>query len=149
VNLELLEEKILDYLGQTSNPLVSVSKLCAHLQESEEFRALGESRLIEFLQGHERCRVMESPTSPGANALAESLGEQSLARGRYAILDNRVPTMDQVSDMIATQLESLKEALATALGQAREKGDQTTADQLLNALGRAEKIQQGLGRSAE
>jgi DNA-binding ferritin-like protein len=57
--------------------------------------------------------------------------------------------MDQVSDMIATQLESLKEALATALGQAREKGDQTTADQLLNALGRAEKIQQGLGRSAE
>jgi hypothetical protein len=149
VNLELLEEQVLDYLGQTTNPLVSVPTLCAHLQESEEFRILGETRLVEFLQKHERCRLMDSPISPGAVALAESLGEESLSRGPYAILDSRVPTMDQVSLMMAQQLETLKDALAKALGQARERDDQATADQLLNALSRTEKIQQGLSSAAE
>ena len=147
MNLEHLEEQILDYLGQTTNPLVTVSTLCAHLQENEEFRALGEKGVIEFLDGHERFRVLDAPMSPEATALAKTIGQRPLPRGPYAILDERVPTMDQVSAMMATQLETLKEALAKALGQARERDDRDTADQLLGALSRAEKIQPGLGNA--
>lgn len=51
--------------------------------------------------------------------------------------------------MMAQQLETLKEALAKALSQARERDDRATADQLLEALSRTEKIQQGLSKAAE
>ena len=132
MQLEDIEEQTLIYLEQTSNPLVSFEQLHAHLASDAPADALSPSRLMDFLRGHDRVKVMESPFPDPSGALAA----EGLLGGVHLILAERVPTADQLTALFVTQLDQMGEALTFALTEAREANDEEREKSILQVLNR-------------
>jgi hypothetical protein len=115
MNLETIEEQVLKYLAQTSNPLVRIEVLHAHLRDSGVAEELELGQLKDFLSRHELVRVMDPPVQTESSS--------SEPGGAYAILATRIPTPQQLGEMMFDQLAALESALLSAKAQALELGD--------------------------
>jgi hypothetical protein len=136
VNLEAIEQKCLKFLKQTTNPLVSVKTLQAHLDQDPETTGMSTKELVAFLKWHELFRVLE----PGNVPAPEELTQLLLGEGPFVILDTRVPTQEQVMAEMTRQLDALIESLVKALDQARVQDDQDRGRQVIQVLSRAQNL---------
>ena len=147
MQLELIEEKALNYLGQVTNPLVRIDVLHAHLMESDSIEAILLSDLEEFLAHHELIKVIK-PLAQEADGTAEGPGADDGAGAHsYVILNTRVPTEQQTAAMMLDQLNSMHEALAIAQAQARDNADFNRLAEVDDALERIEGLRQKLTSS--
>lgn len=142
MNLEDIEQKTLAYLKQAGNPLVRLDTLYQHLDRELELGACSLAELRAFLEKHELFRVIE--TLPAGEGIGEALEQAGLLNEPCVILDTRLPTRDQMTAMMLDQIGRLGQALATALGEAREAGDSRREEQVKRALGRIAKLQKGI-----
>ena len=140
MSLEVVEDKTIQYLKLASNPLVQLDTLHSHLQNECPGYALTRDLLLDFLQKHERFRLIESATLDHAPGLTDSLSTEGFISGPYVILDTRVPTPEQLALMMAEQLQRLGEALAHALALAREHHDEKREQDIQNALRRVSEL---------
>lgn len=138
MNLEAVEQKSLSFLKQTTNPLVPIKTLLAHLDQDSETSGMSETELKAFLKWHELFRVLE----PGQVPAPEELTHMLLGEGPFVILDTRVPTQDQVLQEMSKQLDVMIESLVKALDQARVQGDQERGREVLKVLSRAQHLRQ-------
>jgi hypothetical protein len=145
MNLEAVEQKCLSFLKQTSNPLVPVKTLWAHLDQDPETAGITEAELAAFLKWHELFRLLQPGSVPAPLELTHLL----LGEGPFVILDTRMPTRDQVLQEMTHQVDVLIESLVKALDQARVQGDQEQGRQVLQLLARAQKLKQKLPYGAE
>lgn len=132
MNLEAIEEHVLNYLEQVTNPLVRIEVLHAHLRDRGLADTLDLARLKDFLGRHERVRVME----PGVTAPEGIGGDAGDPSGAYAILTTRVPTPEQITAMMVEQLQMLEQALIAARLAAIEDGDTARVTPIEEALRR-------------
>lgn len=147
MQLELIEEKALNYLGQVSNPLVRLDVLHAHLVDADSVETILLSDLEEFLAHHELIKVIK-PLPQEADGAAEAPGSGDGAGPRsYVILNTRVPTEQQTAAMMLDQLNSMHEALAIAKAQARNNVDFNRLGDIDDALERVEGLIQKLTAS--
>ncbi len=130
-HLEDIEERILDYLGQVSNPLVRMDTLHGHLGSAETQIPLPE--LEVFLTQHELIKLIK-PLSEAEDKASSS----------YAILNTRVPTAQQTSAMMLEQLNLLHEALSIAQVQAQDKADFSRLGEIDEALRRLDALRRKL-----
>lgn len=140
MNLEAVEQKCLSFLKQTTNPLVPIATLLAHLEQEPETSGMTETELKAFLRWHELFRVLE----PGQVPAPQELTHLLLGEGPFAILDTRIPTTEQMLQEMTKQLDILIESLLKALDQARVQSDPERGRQLLNLLSRAQQLRQKL-----
>lgn len=132
-HLEDIEERILNYLGQVSNPLVRMDALHGHLGDAEAESQIPLGELKVFLTQHEHIRVIKP--------LSEA---EDKATSSYAILNTRVPTGQQTSAMMLEQLNLLHEALSIAQVQAQDKADFPRLGEIDEALRRLAALRQKL-----
>ncbi len=144
MNLEAVEQEVLGYLKQVTNPLVRVDLLLERLHRKEEFSLLTEDDLLDFLRHHELFRVIDWAIPENGEETARRLSEAGFIQGPSVILDTRVPTPEQTAEMMAQQLASLDEALKTAIAQARDQGDEESIPKLRTALERSSSIRERL-----
>ena len=144
MQLESIEEKALNYLGQVSNPLVRIDVLLAHLTDTDSREIIPLTDLEEFLAHHELIRVIK-PLPQESEAASEKLASGDDAGPHsYVILDTRVPTEQQTSAMMLDQLNNLHEALSIAQAQARDNADYQRLSAMDDALHRVDGLRQKL-----
>lgn len=139
MNLEAIEQRVLAYLEQSSNPLVRIEVLHAHLADHQLADHLSLSQLKDFLSRHESVRVLEPPSQPfEQNAEGEPAGS-------YAIAKDRVPTQSQLVQMMRDQLDILLDALRVAREDALARGDATRLSMIDEAQRQAVILRDKLG----
>lgn len=147
MQLELIEEKALNYLGQVTNPLVRIDVLHAHLMEADSVEAILPSDLEEFLAHHELIKVIKPLPQEADGTTAEPGPDDASGPFSYVILNTRVPTEQQTAAMMLDQLNSMHEALAIAKAQARDNADFNRLAEVDDALERVEGLIQKLTAS--
>ncbi len=147
MNLEAVEQKCLSYLKQVSNPLVPLHVLVQHLAGDPACGDVQEDVLLAFLRKHELFRVMDGPALSGESEQLGGLAEAGMLRGPYVILDTRIPTPAELGARVSEELETMRNALATALDNARQSDDSERSDRILALLARLEKLQKKLGEA--
>ena len=144
MNLEVVEQKCLNYLKQASNPLVDVDVLYRHVSQDGSAGALSRADLVDFLRHHELFKVME-PVGMAVDPETERLlGEAGLPAAPQAILCTRIPTQAELAEAIRQQLERMGSALVSALREAREHDDEARAANIETALQRMQHLEQKL-----
>ncbi len=147
MQLESIEEKALNYLGQVSNPLVRIDVLHAHLMDAGSIERILLSDLEEFLAHHESIRVIKTLLQEADGATEELVSGEGAGPRSYVILNTRVPTGQQTAVMMLEQLDSMREALSIAQTQARDNADFNRLSKIDDALGRIEGLKQKLPAS--
>ncbi len=147
MQLESIEEKALNYLGQVSNPLVRIDVLHAHLMDADSIEAILLSDLEEFLAHHELIRVIKALPQEADGAAEELVPGDGAGPRSYVILNTRVPTGQQTAAMMLDQLNSMHEALCTAQAQARNNADFDRLGKIDDAIGRIDGLIQKLTAS--
>ena len=141
MNLDRMEEKLLNYLRQVSNPLVRIDVLYDHLRQDKQFKELSREDLLDFLNPHDQVKVIQSLGDPQTSLELEEAG---FSTGPCVILRTRVPTGDQLGTMMVEQLKTVHEALGKALLEARECGDTSTESEIRKALERSSDLRRRL-----
>lgn len=139
MNLEVIEEKVLNYLKQTSNPLVKVDLLHQHLLEEVEQDQISLNDLVVFLEKHELFRIIQPLPidDPTMNSLFDSSG---FINTPCVILDTRIPTPTQTATLMLEQLDHLIDALKKAMVDATKSGESARMNQILDAQNRIQEL---------
>lgn len=141
MNLDTMEKRLLNYLGQVSNPLVRIDVLYDHLVQEKQFEQLSKEDLLDFLNPHDQVKVIQTSSDTHNSVEFEEAG---FTAGPCVILLTRIPTGDHMSTMMVDQLRSVHEALSRALVEARERGDTSTEAEIRKALERSSNIRKRL-----
>ncbi len=142
MRLERMEEICLEFLRQTLNPLTPVKTLYEKCVEQSGGNPMPSYEVLErFLREHRDLMVIDgpgvdSPVSP------ESLRQVGVEPGAHAILKSRMPSRDEMKDMLRMQLEEMRTHLLDALKGAREHHDQDAMEKIEDALARNESIRE-------
>ena len=147
MQLETIEEKALNYLGQVSNPLVRIDVLHAHVTDPDESEHILLSDLEEFLTHHELIRVIKPLPQEADGATEELASMDGPGPPSYVILNTRVPTEQQTAAMMLERLNSIHEALSIAQAQARDQADFNRLGKIDDALQRIDGLKQKLTTS--
>lgn len=140
MNLEDIEQKVLGYLEQSSNPMIRVDVLLSRLRQREEFAQLDRTDLLEFLAHHDLFRVFD-PLNASEDDAGEAEGsEGAIAPTPYVILRSRVPTPTEMTVQISGELGKMSEALDIAFHEALNRGDTAKANEIKDALARTEDL---------
>jgi hypothetical protein len=145
MNLETVEEKCLAYLRQAPNPLVPVDMLLEFCRRDPECGKLERQELLDFLRPHELVKVVEGPEE-GEEIGQDTFGEAGINMGPRVILNSRVPTKEQMADMIAAQMRNMTEMLVEALDLARKAKDEAHIQELETALQKSEALRQKMNK---
>ena len=140
MNLEDVEQKTLAYLKQVSNPLVRIDVLFDHLQRDLELAGFSRADLVEFLEKHERFRVLD-PVVPDDEA-GRLMHEAGFLTEPSVILDTRMPSRDNLAAAMLEQLDRLGEALVGALHEARADENPEREAQVKLALEKAGRLRE-------
>ena len=127
--LEAIEEKCLNYLQQSANPLVPVHTLAEYCRRGESGIELGEPELEQFLRAHEQVQVVDGPGD------IEPVS-RTMFREARAILAGRVPDTQELARLMREQLDGMAGVLEKALSKAAETGDDDACEQVRAALER-------------
>jgi hypothetical protein len=141
MNLETIEEKCLNYLRQAPNPLVPVDTLLEFCRREPECGKLSRQELLDFLRPHALVKVMDGPDA-GEAIDQETFGAAGINMGPRVILNTRVPTKEQMADMILDQMKNMTEMLVEALALARKAKDDAHIQELEAALAKSEALRQ-------
>jgi hypothetical protein len=136
MNLERVEEMCLRHLEQSKNPLVLVDKLLEVCQRDDNLKGLNKRTLLEFLRAHGDIDVVDGMerTETGMPDLLAAAGIQMTER---AILKRRMPTPDQLKELLLMQIGAMTDALTAARELAEEEKDVERMNQIDEALERA------------
>jgi hypothetical protein len=145
MNLEIIEEKCLNYLRQAPNPLVPAETLLEFCRREPECAKLELNELLEFLRPHAEVKVVDGPQD-GEEIDQETFGAAGIVMGPRAILNSRVPTKDQMADIIAAQMKNMTEMLVEALDMARKAKDEAHIQELEAALKKSEALRQKMNK---
>ncbi len=139
MNLERVEELCLNYLGQSSNPLVPLNTLLEHCRRDPLCAQLQEKELSEFLKHHELVHVVEAPEVETQDA--EFFAGMGIITGPRAILKGRFPSREEIAATLQEHLTRMTDALAAALEEAqREEFEPEAIRQLKEAMGKADAL---------
>jgi len=132
MNLEAIEEKVLNHLKQTTNPLVKVDLLHERVLQEIDQENISLKDFVDFLENHELFRLIQPLpiTDPSMNALFESSG---FINTPCVMLDTRAPTSTQTATLMLEQLEHLLKALERAMQDATKNGEPARMNQILDA----------------
>lgn len=145
MNLETIEEKCLSYLRQAPNPLVPVDTLLEFCRRDPECANLERQDLLDFLRPHELVKVVDGPEA-GEEIDRETFGAAGIDMGPRVILNTRIPTKDQMTDIIAAQMKNMTEMLVEALHLARKAKDEAHVQELEAALQKSEALRQKMNK---
>ena len=145
MNLEAIEEKCLNYLRQAPNPLVPVDTLLEFCRREPECGKLDRQELLDFLRPHADVKVIDGPQD-GEVIDQETFGAAGIVMGPRVILNSRVPTKDQMADIIAAQMKNMTEMLVEALDMARKAKDEAHIQELEAALQKSEALRQKMNK---
>jgi len=141
MNLEKIEERCLSYLRQASNPLVPARTLLEFCQRDPECGKLEFKGLVDFLRPHELIQVVDGPNDD-ESVDVETFEAAGIIMGPRVILKSRIPTRDQMTDMLSSQVQNMTSVLVEALELAKQKGDAAHIAELEAALEKSEVIRQ-------
>ena len=151
MQLETIEEKALNYLGQVSNPLVRIDALHAHLTDPDASDRILLGDLEEFLTHHDLIRVIKPLPQEAGSATDGLVPVHGAGPCSYVILNTRVPTERQTAAMMLEQFNTLHEALSIARAQAKTQAlddtDFSRLGDIDDALQRIESLKQKLTAS--
>jgi len=139
MNLEKIEEKCLHYLAQASNPLVPIDTLLAYCQRDPDCGKLDRQELLDFLRPHAQFQVMEG-LEMGSAIDPETFKAAGIHMGQRAILKSRVPSKDEITEMLFGQLKDMTDVLVASLNQAKAAKDEERVEQLEEALKKSEAL---------
>lgn len=139
MNLEKVEEKCLHYLQQASNPLVPVDTLLEYCRRDPECAKLERQELLDFLRPHAQVEVMEGPDMDEAID-PETFQAAGLQMGQRAIIKTRVPSREEMAEMLHEQVKDMTDVLVEALNQARNSKNRERVAQLEAALQKSEAL---------
>lgn len=139
MRLEHIEKVCLDFLRQTTNPLVPVETLYAACTEQGDI-AFTRAELLHFLRSHAEVLVVDGADSESEVSTLDFL-EAGIHMGPRAILKTRIPTREEMADMMQQQLAHMRSNLREALAQARSNADHTTVKEIEAALVRSDQIE--------
>lgn len=142
MNLEDVELKVFRYLKEAANPIVPVDVLFAYLRENEEFSALTEADLRDFLRDHELFNMVEPGGAIAGPEMSDAFSRAGLVSRPCAIMKTRVPTERQMAGLMQEELARMKAALSKALTQAEKEGNAATANKLRQTLDHTEALHQ-------
>lgn len=145
MNLEIIEEKCLNYLRQAPNPLVPVDTLLEFCRREPECGKLEQQELLDFLRPHPDVKVIDGPED-GEVIDQDTFGAAGINMGPRVILHSRVPTKDQMADIIAAQMKNMTEMLVEALDMARKAKDEAHIQELEAALQKSEALRQKMNK---
>lgn len=131
-NLELIEQKTLNYLKLTVNPVVPVEALLSHLREDGLIENVSMPELLAFLRKHDLFKVFEIPRLEDGEVV-----------GRPAVvLDTRIPSNRDMLAYLFGELEKMEGALQEALRSARADADLERMRAINELLDRLEGIRE-------
>lgn len=140
MNLEYIEQRCLNYLKQSKNPLVPLELLVKHCGQDENCAGVNEAILSEFLRKHDEVRVVDGP-APDAPVSVDVFAAAGLVMGTRFIYRDRVPTQAELAALIKEHIDAMISSLADALGRPELAGDPQRKVQLEQALERAHVLQ--------
>jgi hypothetical protein len=146
MNLEEIEQRCLKYLTEVSNPLVPVETLLRYIQRNDEFLALSEKELLDFLKHHELFRIVEPlPLSEGLTESTDPSDAAFRPKPRV-MLATRIPTAQQLKQNMHEEMDRMIGALTGALLEAREEGDPGRIREVQAILKKARHLQSELDK---
>jgi hypothetical protein len=140
MNLEDVEQRCLNYLKQSKNPLVPLEQLLKHCKQDENCAGINEVILSDFLRKHDEVRVVEGPTAD-APVSVDVFAAAGLVMGTRFIYRDRVPTQAELAVLIKEHIDAMIVSLEGALGRPELAGDPQRKAQLEQALERARALQ--------
>lgn len=144
MNLEEVERKCLAYLTQVRNPLVPVSQLMRHLGQDKSIALPSRDELVHFLRHHELFRVIE-PVGLATEAQgAKALEQAGMISEPVAILSTRIPSEQEMSELLREQIRKIVSSLFLATREAQESGDEERFNEAKAILQRASLLQEKL-----
>jgi hypothetical protein len=147
MDLEAVERKCLAYLKQVQNPLVPISQLFRHLTLDESLVLPSEAQFIAFLREHELFKVIDPVGLAADSAGAKSMQEAGLNAEPFVVLCTRVPTENDLADMLRDQMRQIVSALFVATRQAQESGNEEYYARAKELLQRASTLEGQLDAS--
>lgn len=145
MNLELVEERCLKYLGQVASPMVPLRTLLAHLWQDEACATVTEPDLLSFLRKHLLVHVIESDEDSDPEQ-AEAMVEAGFSQGPYIILRTRIPTKAEMAHLIEEQLDTMTGALERAMEEAVQTGDSETQQKIKELMEQSQEFRNKLGQ---
>ncbi len=139
MELEIVELRCLTYLQQASSPTVPLSRLLAHLRQSDDCGEVVETELLDFLRGHDLFQVFD-PMPMDANE-ARQLGISTELR---VVLVTRVPTRAETYALMKETIAGMAQALDTAIRDASQREDFELRRKAETLLFRIEDLQKKL-----
>lgn len=102
---------------------------------------LSKEDLLAFLRNHAEVMVIEGPDESLPVALSE-FSEAGVNMGPRIILKERIPSRDEMTDMMRQQLEHMRLHLGYALDKARENNDLDAVREIEAALERSARLEE-------
>ena len=137
MNMERIEELCLNYLRQSSNPLVPVATLAEYCAREDRGSGVSRDELLHFLRKHGEVQVMEGPSE--TEAIGQDLfNSAGIDMGPRVILNTRVPTPEEMAAMLSSQVKAMLDVLRPAIDVAEKERDEGRVQALKSALDRAE-----------
>ncbi len=130
MRIERVEEICLNCLRDAESPLVPVTELYQQCVDTENVgHVLTEEALLQFLRGHADVVVVEG-IGEDDSVEAAVFDKIGIVSGAHAMLESRVPTRDEMKEMLEIQLAHMRENLKAALQQAQQNKDKAKADKI-------------------
>lgn len=142
MNFEEIEQASINYLKQTSNPLVRITVLHAHVSKKSKEQSLTIQEYMDFLSNHFEIKVMDPLAMIQNKDTVEAFQSAGFTTSPCAILASRVPNSQHLAAAMLDQLQSMTNALSGALQEAHSNGDTAKARQIYETLERTSKIKE-------
>jgi hypothetical protein len=139
MNLEAIENRCLTYLRQSKQPLVPLTALVEHCTRAPGMEEVTPGFLRSFLNNHVDVLVFEGPgNEEGVDT--GLLAAAGIDLGTRVILKERMPSVDELSSILAEQVTVMVEQLERALAEATDRADSDRVQQISAALARAQAL---------
>lgn len=144
----LLMDRAAEYLKNADFFIISVSKMCVDLSDSETDSSVEMEAMADHLKEDDRFRVI-----PGSDVNVDfddfpylsrdDVAKMGFNQGPRVMLKTRVPTRKEVIMFLLKKADQTFETLKKAW-DLRPPDDETIEDRLLTALAKAQKLQREL-----
>lgn len=146
MNLERIEQRCLNFLKQSTNPLVPLDTLLAYVRRDDECLEVDGPGLAAFVRQHELFRLIDPPEMPVGPDGVSALQNLGFRAQPLAVLVTRVPTEQDFIMQFALQMHNLEESLQAAARDAEMEGDAGRAAEATRLLFRTKQLSERFKR---
>jgi hypothetical protein len=141
-------EKVVIFLEEAESFIVPVKLVWKMLGEEYPGAEISIEKLTEKLKQDKRFKLFDGPENFMKNKMGPMIPEGEMEklgfyRGPRVMLKGRIPTRKEVITFLLKKADQTFETLKKAW-EIRPDGDETTEDQLLEALAKAQRLQRDL-----